>query len=99
MVKYTNNCTPCCAIVCVFHHVVQLFVYFTMLCNCLCISSCCAIICVFHHVVQLFVYFTMLCNCLCISPCCAIVCVFHHVVQLFMNLLGMLFRCCLQKFH
>ena len=82
------------AIVCEFHHVVQLFVNFIMLCNighevllrycisnCLWISPCCAIVCEFHHVVQLFVYFIMLCYCLCISSCCAIVCAFHHVVM------------------
>ena len=77
------NClciSPCCAIVCEFHHVVQLFVYFIMLCNCLYISSCCAIVCAFHHVVQLFVHFTMLCNCLWILQCCAIVLEFHHVL-------------------
>ena len=43
-------------------HVVQLFVNFIMLCNCLWISPCCAIVCEFHHVVQLFWYFTMFYN-------------------------------------
>ena len=67
--------SSCCAIVCVFHHVVQYLVYFTMLCNWLCISPCCAML--------LLVYFTMLCYCFWISPCCAIACVFHLAVQLF----------------
>ena len=59
--------SPCCAIVCEFHHFVQLFVNFTMLCNCWWISPCCAIVGEFHHVVQLFVNFTMLCSWLCSS--------------------------------
>ena len=63
-----------------FHHAVQLFVNFTMLCNSLWISSFCAIVCEFqhvvfeyHHIVELFVNFIILCNCLWISTCYAFV--------------------------
>ena len=68
--------SPCCAIVCEFHHFVQLFVNFTMLCNTsvvgLLLRCCgvvknlckpyCAIVSEFHHVVKCFVNFTMLGN-------------------------------------
>ena len=75
-----------CAIVCEFHHVVQLFVNFTMLCNWLWILPCCAIVCEFHHVVQLIVNFT---NCLFVIVC--------EVVALFgccWGVVKVLLRCC-----
>ena len=55
--KFSNYLwiSSCYAIVCEFHHIVQLFMIFTMLWNWLWISSCCAIVCEFHHVVKWFV--------------------------------------------
>ena len=71
------------------------FMYFTMYCNCLCISTCCAMVCVFHHIVQLWSWGVVkvlllcicgvvvwVCSCLCISPCCDMVCEFHDSLQL-----------------
>ena len=93
------NCfwiSPCCAIVCEFHHVLQLFVNFTMLCYCFWItpcfahwkwiSQCCAIVCEFHHIMHLFVLFicdfTMFCNYHCILGKLGVnrICLFHNFV-------------------